>query len=1303
MISPTNRSAFKSSKIFPVLALALAVSQAYGNQIDTNNFWYRDFLDLAQNKGQFKPGATGITIEKKDGTQFQLPNVPIPNFSAISSKGPTTSIGGAYVVTAWHVEDDGAHHHAIKDQRWGNTVYHWKDQRHIGDFSVDRLDKFVVETTGFNGIDDKLSFNQLIDRYGVEVNGKKELIGFRVGSGLGSIVKDGKTINLGAAFNESLLSASLFRVPQDGRADALFSEFKNQVTSGDSGSSFLVYDSQKKEWVILGTLGGLVGGTNQIYFNKWNQGKVDELKQAHTQAVALDGKSAKINDKTSITLNGSNTAIGEGKDLSFTGGGTIDVAGNMHLGIGGLIFDGGHEYTVKGDNASFKGAGVDIGKGTTVHWNIKGDASDNLHKIGEGTLEVNVAQGNKLKIGNGTVDLKAEKSFENIYMASGNGTVKLNHDKALSGGEFGGIFFGNSGGTLDLNGHNFDVKRIAANDDGAVIANSNDKKSTVTLANSGKYMYHGRFEKNLDINIKNDQKPTDAPLILDGGADIKGNITVSNASVTMQGHATDHAVFGKTVCPGWLPCMKAEDVIINAERPDADKYGKDYMINNQVSSFNQPDWDNRTFKFNTLKLENADLNVGRNATVIGNIDANNAKVVLGSATVYRDEHSGKNLTGEGFGFQQNVISGTSSAPSTVRYVGDITAKNSTFEANNFLNEASFNLDNSTYRSTYAFNVTRLRDDGIHLKNKSNLNLNAVYVQDAKKDVIIVADDTSSMSMGSLSVNNSTVDIQSHLDVRGRIEAENKATVKLKDWTYKDSNLWSDASSSFTIGKLTAKAGSNIQAGLTINDELKVASLDNGNKAFGIRADRLTLNTNAVVKADFSSEALSVNNFAFDQKYTLVSANTLTDNRTNQKVQYSQGNGYRFEDVKGDNSLDFIIHRGEATKGYTSFYRVPDTPMPDVEARAQAVMAAYAKRYGTDDAKKLAENVVAHNQNSGDNKYQEVALYDALNNKDINAGVEALHNIKTRTDDTYQALGRQIDTQKLFAPVRSAVMNRLASLSMGQGQRDEGASRFFIDAGAGFFNGDDDLRYVHTGFGTDAQIVTGDNSLIVGGMLGIGRANDKFGASNEIKADMYTMTGYLGWQNASGWELQNFLTGAYLNGDRTINTEINLGGAQTFDEEGWAVMNATYLKYRIPLSEGQYNVSLKPMLLADLTWSHVGETNTAFFKRDGASEFTGYAGAGLELEASSDKQSYFFQLTGRHRLTGDTNTVGVNLNGSNGYTNIDVNAGASFIADMNVTAKLKLTPTSDIDLSVGASADSEGGKGAHGQARVNWYF
>ncbi|WP_412034276.1 S6 family peptidase, partial [Providencia alcalifaciens] len=406
----------------------------------------------------FKAGATNVSIQLKDGQKFNFPTVPIPDFSPVSNKGATTSIGGAYSVTATH---NRVNHHAIVNQNWEESTYQYVDRMTKGDFAVTRLNKFVVETTGVkNHVDFSLNNKDALERYGVDFNGEKKIIGFRVGAGLTTTVQNGNTSTTEQAYNPLLLSASMFHLNWDNKKPFNNTNgFYNETTGGDSGSGFYLYDNVKKEWVIIGTLLGIASNGSQTWsiLNQYDENTVNNLKTTFTQKVQLNNQEISLNDG-SFTLNGNKTQVekvnNNYKDLSLSGGGTIKFDSNVDLSTGGLIFDTGHHYSVTGDNKTFKGAGLDIGENTIVDWNVKGVANDNLHKIGAGTLNVNVSQGNNLKTGDGVVVLSSENAFNNIYMASGHGVVKINHDAALNqNNDYRGVFFTKNGGTLDLNSY----------------------------------------------------------------------------------------------------------------------------------------------------------------------------------------------------------------------------------------------------------------------------------------------------------------------------------------------------------------------------------------------------------------------------------------------------------------------------------------------------------------------------------------------------------------------------------------------------------------------------------------------------------------------------------------------------------------------------------------------------------------------------------------------------------------------------------------------------------------------------------
>ena len=246
----SSKTGRKLLAIFIVSALSYGAAEyACAAQMDTRNFWIRDYLDLAQNKGAFQPGAYGVKTPLKNGGEFSFPEVTIPDFSPVSAKGATTAIGNAYSVTASH---NGTIHHAIKTQTWGQSDYHYVDRVTKGDFAVQRLDKFVVETAGATEhADFNLSAAEALERYGIEFNGKKQIIGFRVGAGATGVTSYG----VGQTYNPLLRSASMFQLNWNNMyASNNTGGFYNEVTGGDSGSGFYLYDNQKKKWVILGTL-----------------------------------------------------------------------------------------------------------------------------------------------------------------------------------------------------------------------------------------------------------------------------------------------------------------------------------------------------------------------------------------------------------------------------------------------------------------------------------------------------------------------------------------------------------------------------------------------------------------------------------------------------------------------------------------------------------------------------------------------------------------------------------------------------------------------------------------------------------------------------------------------------------------------------------------------------------------------------------------------------------------------------------------------------------------------------------------
>ncbi|HBC6041500.1 TPA: serine protease autotransporter toxin Sat [Escherichia coli] len=699
-----------------MLSLAVAGTVNAAN-IDISNVWARDYLDLAQNKGIFQPGATDVTITLKNGDKFSFHNLSIPDFSGAAASGAATAIGGSYSVTVAHNKKNPQ---AAETQVYAQSSYKVVDRRNSNDFEIQRLNKFVVETVGATPAEtNPTTYSDALERYGIVTSdGSKKIIGFRAGSGGTSFINGESKISTNSAYSHDLLSASLFEVTQwDSYGMMIYKNdktFRNLEIFGDSGSGAYLYDNKLEKWVLVGTTHGIasVNGDQLTWITKYNDKLVSELKDTYSHKINLNGNNVTIKN-TDITLHqnnadttGTQEKITKDKDIVFTNGGNVLFKDNLDFGSGGIIFDEGHEYNINGQGFTFKGAGIDIGKESIVNWNALYSSDDVLHKIGPGTLNVQKKQGANIKIGEGNVILNEEGTFNNIYLASGNGKVILNKDNSLGNDQYAGIFFTKRGGTLDLNGHNQTFTRIAATDDGTTITNSDTTKEAVlAINNEDSYIYHGNINGNIKLthNINSQDKKTNAKLILDGSVNTKNDVEVSNASLTMQGHATEHAIFRSTANHCSLVFLCGTDwvtVLKETESSYNKKFNSDHKSNNQQTSFDQPDWKTGVFKFDTLHLNNADFSISRNANVEGNISANKSAITIGDKNAYIDNLAGKNITNNGFDFKQTIS--TNLFIGETKFTGGITAHNSqiaigdqavvTLNGATFLNNTPISID-----------------------------------------------------------------------------------------------------------------------------------------------------------------------------------------------------------------------------------------------------------------------------------------------------------------------------------------------------------------------------------------------------------------------------------------------------------------------------------------------------------------------------------------------------------------------------------------------------------------------------------
>ena len=642
--------------------------------MDIGTNFYRDYLDLAQNKGIFKATDAPLEFMQRNGTKFTFNK--IPNNNARNNKGNFTALGRNFVVTANHTLLASAATNFNENRGWfGNTLYEYatnstqklygadttylRTSKYIVEGQIDPLDVPNLEISSQDQAKDEANANKIEGRFrDIKNSGGasgENILVYEAGTGSLALEKpksdtDGfaevmsatefehqNIVNnaLGASVNEigvaysAVYKSHYSSVSKPGVYLFMTSNrgFRNRLLPGDSGSGFFVYDTVAQKWVLVGVLTGVEDNKN--YASIVTARDFNDYKKEYENLVS------------GVNVLGS--ALVQNKDNIFSSanGSNITLNSNLDLGHGGIVVNSG-DLTLNSTNGSkiAKFAGFDIARGASLNLNVTSDTS--VHKLGKGSLIVSSSGNKPLRLGEGVVELRALNAFDKIYLTSGRGLLRLGVNENLNDK----IFFGNGGGALDLNGFDQTFDNISANSSDAKITNENSQRATLAInGESGKdTIFHASIDKNIELKHSGQGKE----LVFDGGFDIDGALSLENAKVTLQGHPKTHAIGDASVL---TPLAKSKIAAAGLSEPA-------YMDLTRPSTLSQPDWDERKFSAKDgIKLKSSELTIGKDAKLNGDITAKNSVINLsGELTHYIDKFDGSNTYDDGLKYRQDIES-----------------------------------------------------------------------------------------------------------------------------------------------------------------------------------------------------------------------------------------------------------------------------------------------------------------------------------------------------------------------------------------------------------------------------------------------------------------------------------------------------------------------------------------------------------------------------------------------------------------------------------------------------------------------
>ncbi|WP_425028901.1 S6 family peptidase [Pantoea agglomerans] len=507
-----------------------------------NDIDVQDYRDFSENLGSYNVGRIDTPVYRKDGSLSDYLDFPIPDFGSVSSLGFATLISPSYIVSVKH--NSGYETVAFGNGAQYVTTYKLINRNELStqDFHAPRLNKVVTEGAPYNYVTNSDFIANYKSRY---------LWYTRVGTGTQEQINDDQTerVRLTGAYDwktggtisatnvRDMSSSTYLRYYNLGPDDANTTPLSIGANAGDSGSPVFAWDNIEQQWKLVAVHVGY-NEDSGLYRKRAVAGYIPDDFIASVQStntspdvVDMAGNGAINWNDTAITQYGSSwswAGLGSAyasvapsaattaeldatKDLRFNGaGGLITLDAPINMGAGKLQFS--NNYTVssaEGVNATWAGGGIEVDADKKVLWQVNGLASDALHKIGAGTLQINAKGVNagSLNVGEGTVilDQQADASgnkqaFSSLTLVSGRPTVVLNDANQVTSDQ---IFFGYRGGRLDLNGNALSFRKINHTDSGATLVNHSDTAATLNIT--------GYTAADVPFNIFQESNPKGTP------------------------------------------------------------------------------------------------------------------------------------------------------------------------------------------------------------------------------------------------------------------------------------------------------------------------------------------------------------------------------------------------------------------------------------------------------------------------------------------------------------------------------------------------------------------------------------------------------------------------------------------------------------------------------------------------------------------------------------------------------------------------------------------------------------------------
>ena len=457
--------------------------------------------------------------------------------------------------------------------------------------------------------------------------------------------------------------------------------------------------------------------------------------------------------------------------------------------------------------------------------------------------------------------------------------------------------------------------------------------------------------------------------------------------------------------------------------------------------------------------------------------------------------------------------------------------------------------------------------------------------------------------------------------------------------------------------------------------------------------RIEVKLDQSIKAESSGD--KPGDFQLNKYYTLISAGSITDNRTDKRIYFT------FADGNTPLYWVTIVENGEVKVKFTK-----EDPSSYNEL----------KNYINDD--KLLEILIQHNpkndyvQMAGTaNQHKDLDGYLGVLNKDMehiakNTEMNISEKVLLANDqsiNTRIAQARYAQSRFALSPIKLASNDEKdVALALGaiKSMREKNSAWLSMGAGAFMQGGDNkaNLSFYSTNVGYDRLFNIGDDELIFGVMAGFGGSN--YSASSLSDNAMVMNLGLYGLYQTGKHEIQSNLSVSSISGDRSVQ---GILGGEKAKADSLGLLSHSYYKYRFLLKEtDSFESMLKPVGLFSIGYNGIGEYKGTNYAQQAFNAFNVGLGAGVEYALVGKKTSYTFSLLAKQNVYSSANQVFVTLSNAQNFIGYEINPTA-------LTFQLGFVGTKQFDkgfaLQYGLTgmSDIQGGFGGKGDIRLEYKF